>query len=395
MNTLVTCNWSRPNHTSNGSPLMNTSQTNLLARLYQSWPILGFALACLLIAQGVAGRFPITSRAEAAATTPQPGPRTHSFRPIEQIRVGQRVITDLPEGILDIDGQPFNESPPEGATRVDPATWRLVRMRAEEVWPDGTVDDINIETLQPQEWIEAHHVHIGGRAPIPLDLVEMGLPEELQGEVLAIEPCPAIEAGPGRVVLTTVNHLHPSVLDLTIKNGHGDQEIVRPTTNHRFYSLDRHAWTTAGELQTGERLRALSGDLAVVSLTPLRGVHTVYNLTVEHEHVYHVSSLAVEAHNNCPPLTGQVHHPVSRPIRDALNRDPNLAGPWSRDPQLTTQAIDRAAHNGYEQWHRDLDRLVVGEIESGRFQTSEEFLRWLRERYMNDPDLASKFPGGF
>ena len=59
---------------------------------------------------------------------------------IEDIRVGQRVISQSVAG------------PRE--TQVDPRTWRMLRLRAENRWADGTDDPVELEVLQPREWIE-------------------------------------------------------------------------------------------------------------------------------------------------------------------------------------------------------------------------------------------------
>jgi RHS repeat-associated protein len=265
---------------------------------WRSWKNLLALAVCLSIA-AIGGLLALRGSLHstpAGAASPVGAEAKHDYRPIETIRVGQRVITDLPEDILDIDGQPFDRSLADGETRVDPATWRLIRMRAETRWEDGTLDDINIETLQPLEWIEAHKVRAGADAPIPLDLVEMGLPETLFGTVEAVESCPRIAEAPGRIVLTTVNHLNPHVVELTVRNGVGKTERIRPTANHRFFSLDRKSWQMARDLAVGERLNGLGTDLTVLSVVRVPGVHIVYNMTVEEEHVYYVSSLLT--HNN-------------------------------------------------------------------------------------------------
>ncbi len=129
------------------------------------------------------------------------GPATHK---IEDIPVGQRVWADNP----DVETT--------RATGVDPATWKRLRLRAESVWDDGTLDDINIVTLQSPQWIDGHKVRVGATVPIPLDLVEMGLPADMRAKVLAIERCPAIDGGAGRVVLTTVNHLNRDAYEITV-----------------------------------------------------------------------------------------------------------------------------------------------------------------------------------
>ncbi len=207
--------------------------------------------------------------------------------PIEQIRVGQRVLTK---------GEDPDKTLP---TAVDQQTWRHLTLEQTETWPDGTVDRICIESILPPQWLAQHDgAPVGTRVPIPLDLEEMGLPEGMTAQVLANEPCPAISTGPGRVVLTTVNHLNTRVVEMTLAAPDGTQETVRPTAFHKFYSETRGQWLSAEDLKPDERLRGLHTPLQVVSLAPVPGTHRVYNMTVEGEHVYHVSTLGVLAHNN-------------------------------------------------------------------------------------------------
>ncbi|MCP3996210.1 MAG: hypothetical protein GY722_14290, partial [bacterium] len=82
-------------------------------------------------------------------------------------------------------------------------------------------------------------------------------------------------------------------------SGSSNQETLRPTAFHKFYSETRDQWLSAEALQPGEILRGLTGPLQVVSQRPIPGTHRVYNMTVEAEHVYHVSTLGVLAHNTC------------------------------------------------------------------------------------------------
>jgi len=207
--------------------------------------------------------------------------------PIEQIRVGQRVLTK---------GEDPDKTLP---TAVDQQTWRHLTLEQTETWPDGTVDRICIESILPPQWLAQHDgAPVGTRVPIPLDLEEMGLPEGMTAQVLANEPCPAISTGPGRVVLTTVNHLNTRVVEMTLAAPDGTQETVRPTAFHKFYSETRGQWLSAEDLKPDERLRGLHTPLQVVSVHPVPGTHRVYNMTVEGEHVYHVSTLGVLAHNN-------------------------------------------------------------------------------------------------
>lgn len=129
------------------------------------------------------------------------------------------------------------------------------------------------------------------------------------------EPCPPLQpplagADPGRLVLTTVNHLNPDVWELTCEPIRGPPggsiaedpaaHTLRPTGAHKFYSETRHDWAATNELQPGEVIRGRGGLLRVTRARPLPGVERVYNLTVEGEHVYYVSELGLLAHNNCP-----------------------------------------------------------------------------------------------
>ncbi|MDR2439866.1 MAG: HINT domain-containing protein, partial [Planctomycetaceae bacterium] len=117
-------------------------------------------------------------------------------------------------------------------------------------------------------------------------------------KILAIERCPEIRAGPGRVVLTTVNHLSRGVCDLTYKNSTGQNETIRPTSSHRFYSLDRKDWIHIGDANSGEKLQGFNNDIiTVISCQPLDKTKRVYNMTVEDDHVYHVGKLNLLAHN--------------------------------------------------------------------------------------------------
>jgi hypothetical protein len=218
-------------------------------------------------------------------STPAPAAIQRTFRPIEELRVGDRVVSDNPE----------TETPLE--SKVDPRTWRLLKLYAEERWPDGTLDTIHVETLQSPEWIEAHGANVGAQVPPPLDLLEMGLSESLLATVVANEPCPQLETGAGRLALTTVNHLNADVWELTAVNASGVQEQLRPTGFHKFYSDTRHDWISAKEIHDNEVIRGRAGPLRIVGKKQQQGVERVYNLTVEGEHVYYVSELGLLVHN--------------------------------------------------------------------------------------------------
>jgi hypothetical protein len=244
--------------------------------------------ACLLIAALFAGKamFPPSAprvsppkvSTVSSVTAKQP-----ASQPIETIHVGQRVISQTVGAF--------------GETQVDPRTWRLLRLRAEYRWPDGTDDPVEIETLQPRDWIERNGARVGADVPMPFALVEIGLPADMRGKVIANEPCPPIESGQGRVVLATTTQLNAHVVELTVADEHGQQEPVRATANHPFYSADRSQWVAAGELREGEHLQGIQGRLTLLRSERLPGIHRVYNMTVEEDHVYRVSLLGALVHN--------------------------------------------------------------------------------------------------
>jgi RHS repeat-associated protein len=271
------------------------------ARLAQGWLLLWLLTAALL-----AGRCLLPwHRSSPVIRQGLPGARIDlpASKPIEAIQVGERVWADSPDG------------PTPEDERVDPATWRRLRFRGDWRWADGTPDVVNVETLQPPEWLAAHEARVGSRVPLPADLAELGFPEAFRAEVLANEPCPPLPPDPGHLVLTTVNHLHPDVRELTFQDDGGQRGSVRPTAIHRFYREGDGCWVPAEELRLGERVRGRSGPLTLVASVRLPGVQRVYNLTVSGPHVYYVSGVGVLTHN---ASSGPGNGPIGPPTPQAF-----------------------------------------------------------------------------
>jgi hypothetical protein len=177
------------------------------------------------------------------------------------------------------------------ATEVDPATWRLLTLSAGH-W--------QIRTLQPVEWIEVHGLTPGltSRLNDYLDLSEMGAPDDLVGTIDAISASPPIEGGYGRVVLTTVSHLNDSVFDLSLRGNDGELNTIGVMGVHKIYSDDL-GWVSAQDLRPGEAVRTAEGLATVAGLVSRTGVHRVYNMTVEADHMYYVGDLSALVHNWC------------------------------------------------------------------------------------------------
>ncbi|WP_375769703.1 hypothetical protein NR798_02115 [Archangium gephyra] len=95
-----------------------------------------------------------------------------------------------------------------------------------------------------------------------------------------------------------------------------------------------------------------------------------------------------------PRPSGQLHHPISKRIARKLDLHRTLKGRYTeRDPRFVTRAADKAAHNGYQKWHRDVDDEVINWLERYSKATPEEFEAMLRGIY-NRPDMRARFPDG-
>ncbi len=225
---------------------------------------------------------------------------------IDQIHVGQRVATDG-GAANSADGHTAAEDP--NATEVDAVTWRLVIIKA---------GDWEVQALEPLSWIVAHNANAGSwlRLSDIVDLAEMGASDDLWGQIEAVEACPNIEAGPGRVVLTTVSHLNNYVFDLTLTDASGHGDALGVTGYHRFYTEDR-GWVTADQLYLGELIRGEHGDVTVTSLARDAGVFRVYNMTVEADHVFYVGDVDALVHNQCAV---ELHHLLPKQFVEFFQR---------------------------------------------------------------------------
>jgi RHS repeat-associated protein len=192
---------------------------------------------------------------------------------IEKLQVGDRVLTP--------------QSGDDGSTTVVPAGWRKLALEVTQE-DGGTVE---LELLRPISWLVANGCEQGGR--IWLELEEFGV--KGWATVRSIDACPRIASGPGRVVLTTFNRMHPKVVDVDLADG----SVLKATANHPLYSITRQGWTAAGELTEGEILATSEGRLAVASVTAVAGSYRVFNLEVESDHCYFTGDAHVLSHNSC------------------------------------------------------------------------------------------------
>ncbi len=91
----------------------------------------------------------------------------------------------------------------------------------------------------------------------------------------------------------------------------------------------------------------------------------------------------------------QIHHPISGLVHKELERHKNLRGKYSlRDKRFENLAKDLQSHQGYQEWHRQLDQEVASWIADHTDATEAQFESWLRWRY-SQPDVKSRLPKGF
>jgi hypothetical protein len=98
--------------------------------------------------------------------------------------------------------------------------------------------------------------------------------------------------------------------------------------------------------------------------------------------------------NGVVKATGQNHHILTNKVMDALNEHRTLRGVFKRnDKRFQYPAKDLDSHNGYDQWHRDIDKEVVDwvEDEANKEATPQEFIRYLHDFYQK-PLHRSRIP---
>ena len=278
-----------------------------------------------------------------------PAPRGGGTRPIESLRVGERVLARNPEIAGD-----------ERAGWVEPDWRRWVKLSAVMPKPDGS--ELHIELLRSPEWLRSQLRYLVDRPPLvlaatPSDPADTTVPAEaaeaetshssaadragsafiplhpvwlsLQADVAAIEAAgghcsgltiqldlpelgltgqaivtdittsPRVQSGGGRVVTGTFAHTSGSVIDLVIADASDQSETLGTTGNHPFWSVDRAEYVQAASLELGERLLTYHGETKrVVSKLARPGPQPVYNLEVHAEHVYFVGQHGVLVHNS-------------------------------------------------------------------------------------------------
>jgi len=227
---------------------------------------------------------------------------------IETLDPGERLMT--------LETLAAAHQPGDDPTDIDPAAHRLVRLRTSK--PAGSDNIVDAELIRPLSWIEEHSAVVGGKIRFAVPELDIDAP----ACVLAIEACPAIDRGRGRVITGKFTTARCHFLDVRLA---GLDEVLHPTPNHRVFSLDRGDYIPAEELRAGERLRTKTGQVisvASVNLNP--EPQRVYNLEIEGEHHYFVGECGVLVHNGCEQLRfafmEEEEAAAGKPYADPKNR---------------------------------------------------------------------------
>ncbi|PHR97584.1 MAG: hypothetical protein COA78_27375 [Blastopirellula sp.] len=226
------------------------------------------------------------------------------------------------------------------AAVIEPEGYRVVTTKL--LKNNGTW--LHMKSLRSVEWLEEFDVKVGGK--VDTSIAEIGASG--LAEVLAIQPCPTISPRPGsdaQLVTGLYHHEAANALDMQIVNEAGEVlETIGVTDNHPFWSEDRQEFVAAGQLIKGELLRSTTNkEIFVGTIEPRAGPEPVFNLEVNIEHVYYVTSTGVLAHNakTCGP--------------DELDEDGNKKssspGPGKTPKKAKGGAHKNVSANGGERHH--------------------------------------------
>jgi hypothetical protein len=246
--------------------------------------------------------------------------------PIEDVGVGDRVLT----------GTPSDET---GETEVDPASWRVYTIEVEA----GTARTGQIKLLRPAAWLAENEVGVDKAGSVWVNLNIPGWGLDGLARVLAIEPCPDIKPGPGRVVLMKSITLYRG--EMAKVQFEGFATPLEGTSSHPVFSLDEGDFVPLGSLEPCDRVRTADGWAVVESMARWWGETTVYNLEVEGEHQYLAGDARVVSHND--NAAGGANCKVYRGLREG--EDP-AKGITARNPDANATPAQHVNGKRESQW---------------------------------------------
>lgn len=161
------------------------------------------------------------------------------------------------------------------------------------------------------------------------------------------------------------------------------------------YEITDGAYITAQNFTIGaENARHLSGAGVVGSEALDAGINTLSMAFTSGAGRMTSSLRTVSAAKTSIKATGQAHHLLGNKITRALNSHPTLKGAfdYSRtNSKYIYNALDDAAHKGYQTWHRQYDATVVKWLQSNPSATPAQFNKYLHNLHQQ-PWLKSRIP---
>jgi hypothetical protein len=145
--------------------------------------------------------------------------------------------------------------------------------------------------LRPAKLLET----LGPGDTVPLSILELRV--EGPAQVLAVDPCPPIDGGAGRIV---TGAFHSQSVDVRLLKLEGLDAPIEVTGNHPVFSEDRLDFVSVDALNPGERLRTRQGVILVESVEKKFGRWEVFNLEIDDAHRYYVSDRSLLVHNAGP-----------------------------------------------------------------------------------------------
>ena len=150
-----------------------------------------------------------------------------------------------------------------------------------------------------------------------------------------------------RVSAVTHNYSY-ELVDLTIEG-----ELVRATPSHPFY-VSGLGWICAQYLKPGDVLQSSDGStktVETIALTNSAVPHIVYNLTVENDHTYFVSSNAILVHNACQSIDTMRKQAVKDAWKNEVDACRNNSSNYKWTDKQVAELLKTGRISGYEGHH--------------------------------------------
>lgn len=216
------------------------------------------------------------------------------------IVINKKVVILLLAGIMLSNKVIANES--YDKVPITPQTWEEVDLTyTNTISSKDYIEQANL--LRPINWIKQHHLD---RVGATVHLTAGEIDRNIDVKVIAIKPTNLNYAnnkfdGNKPVISTFIKHSN-DVWEYTFKDKkNGGTEKIEATSNHPFYSIDRHDYIPIGQVKKGEHLKS-NNDKEIVLTSKVKhnnGIETVYNFEVYQTHNYAVGNFALTVHNRC------------------------------------------------------------------------------------------------